>query len=72
MKDLGKNAGSWKTTAAGVFAALGALGSALSAALDSDPATVADWPLVGVAIAAAVGLFVSRDNDVSSEDAGAR
>lgn len=62
---------SWKTTAAGVGAILVAIGSALTATFDTDPATVADWGAVVAAIIAGVGLIVARDNNVTSEQAGA-
>ena len=71
LKAIGKGMGSWKTTAAGVFAAVAAWGSALSAVLDNSDATQADWNVVGVATAVAIGLIMSRDNDVTSEEAKA-
>lgn len=63
---------SWKTTLAGIGAALVAIGAALEAQFDGDPATAADWGIVITAIIAAVGLWLARDNDVSSERAGAK
>lgn len=62
---------SWKTTIAGIAAAVGAAGTALSAYLDGDPATQPEWGIVVAAFAAAIGLFVARDNDKRSEDVGA-
>jgi len=62
---------SWKTTAAGVGAVLVAVGSALAASFDNDPATVADWGAVIAAVIAGVGLVFARDNNVTSEQAGA-
>lgn len=62
---------SWKTTVAGVGAILVAVGSALNATFDADPATVADWGAVIAAIVAGVGLIMARDNNVTSEQAGA-
>jgi|SanBayMetagenome_1026888.scaffolds.fasta_scaffold00828_8 hypothetical protein len=64
--------GSWKTTAAGIGAVLIAVGSALNATFDADPATVADWGAVVAAVIAGVGLLFARDNNVSSEAAGAK
>lgn len=64
--------GSWKTTAAGIGAVLVAVGSALNASFDADPATVADWGAVVAAVIAGVGLLFARDNNVSSEAAGAK
>jgi hypothetical protein len=63
---------SWKTTAAGIGAILVAVGSALSATFDADPATVADWGAVVAACIAGAGLLFARDNNVSSEAAGAK
>ncbi len=61
-----------KTTAAGVLAALSALFQALSAQFDSDPTTIPQWGVAVTAIMFAVGLIFARDNDVSSESAGAK
>lgn len=63
---------SWKTTVAGVAAILTAVGSALTAMFDNDPATVMDIGATVAAIMAGVGLILARDNDKSSEDVGAR
>lgn len=63
---------SWKTTAAGVGAILVAAGSAMSAMFDNDPATVADWGAVIAAVIAGIGLISARDNNVTSEQAGAK
>lgn len=62
---------SWKTTAAGIAAAIAAAASAVSKLLDADPMTNPDWAVVGAALMAAFGLFVARDNDKRSEDVGA-
>jgi hypothetical protein len=59
---------SWKTTTAGIAAAVAAIANAISAQFDGDPATNPEWGLVIAAVSAAVGLFKARDNDVSSED----
>lgn len=58
-----------KTTVAGIAAILTALGIAITALTDADPATMPDWNTV-VAAVVGLGLVLSRDNDVSSEDAG--
>lgn len=63
--------GSWKTTVAGIAAIVTALGSAVGALFDADPATLPDWGAVAAAILAGIGLIAARDNDVSSEKAGA-
>lgn len=64
--------GSWKTSAAGIGAILVAIGSALSAMFDADPATIPDWGAVVAAVIAGIGLLAARDNNVSSEAAGAK
>jgi hypothetical protein len=75
MKILGA---SYKTSTAGWAAILGALGIVLTQAsyyMDSDPATVADWSVVAVAVAAAIsglGNLFARDEHVSSEKAGVK
>lgn len=63
---------SWKTTAAGIGAILVAVGGAMSAMFDADPATVPDWGAVIAAIIAGIGLITARDNNVSSEQAGVK
>ena len=62
---------SWKTTAAGIAAIVAAAASAAVALFDADPASLPDWGALGAAILAGVGLLSARDNDVSSETAGA-
>lgn len=49
-----------------------AIGGALSATFDNDPATTADWAAVIAACIAGFGLLFARDNKVSSEKAGAK
>lgn len=51
---------------------LTAVGNALKAQFDNDPATVADWGLVVALVIAAVGLLRARDNNKSSEEVGAK
>lgn len=63
---------SWKTTACGIGAILTALGSILTAYFDGDPTTVPDYAALVAALIAGIGLLAARDNNVSSEDAGAR
>jgi len=64
---------SWKTTLCGLLS-LVAAGLTLVAVpmLDADPATLPNWGAFSAALAAAVGLFLARDNDKSSEQAGAK
>ena len=62
---------SWKTTAAGVAAIVIAICGAIDAERDGNPDTRADWGAVVALIAAgAIGIF-SRDNNVTSKQAGA-
>lgn len=63
---------SWKTTVAGILTMLVPVFNAVSALLDNDPATVPDWGLAIAAITAGIGLLFARDNNVTSEDVGAK
>lgn len=63
---------SWKTTVTGIAAVLTAIGSALTALFDNDPNTTLDVAVTASAIMAGIGLIFARDNNVSSEDAGAK
>lgn len=64
---------SWKTTTCGILAAVAA-GITLVAVplLDEDPATAANWGAFGATLAVAIGLLFARDNNKTSEDAGAK
>jgi len=62
---------SWKTTLAGIAAIVAAVGTAVSAQFDNDPATVPDWTMGIGMITAGVGLVLARDNDKTSEQVGA-
>jgi hypothetical protein len=63
--------GSWKTTMAGVIAIVTAILSAVQLLIDNDPATNPDWTTLIAAIMAGIGLLFARDNNVTSEAAGA-
>jgi hypothetical protein len=63
---------SWKTTTAGIAAIVAAVATALVALFDADPLTLPDWGAVGAAFMAGVGLLAARDNNVTSEQAGAK
>lgn len=63
---------SWKTTTAGIGAILVAVGSALTAMFDNDPVTLPDWGAVVAAVIAGIGLITARDNNVTSEQVGAK
>lgn len=60
---------SWKTTATGVLAILTALLPALQAQLTTGKA---DWSTAIAAGIAGLGLLFARDNNVTSEQAGAK
>lgn len=51
----------WKTTSAGIAAILVAIGSALKAFTDNDPATVPDIGACIAAIMAGIGLILAKD-----------
>ena len=63
---------SWKTTVAGILTALIPALTAASAFLDNDPLTIPDWGLAIAGITAGLGLLFARDNNVTSEGAGAK
>jgi len=63
---------SWKTTVAGILAALVLVAGQAQALLDDDPETVVNWNIVVGAIVTAVGLLMARDNNVTSEESGAK
>lgn len=62
---------SWKTTTLGIVAIVGAVLSAVKAVLTSGPGGINIAETVA-AISAGWGLIHARDNDVSSEQAGAK
>jgi len=51
----------WRTTVLGIAAILVAVGSGLTALLDSDPATTFDVAAFGMALAAGIGLILAKD-----------
>ena len=63
---------SWKTTVGGVIAGAVMILQQAQAGLDSDAATVIDWNIVAAAVGIIWMAIAARDNDVSSEKAGAR
>ena len=63
---------SWKTTAFGVCTIVMALAGAGKALLDGDPATGVDIPMLIAYITTGIGLIMARDNNVTSEQAGAK
>jgi len=62
---------SWRTTVTGVLSIVAALATVLMAELDGDPTTMADWGTAAAAVIAGIGLLAARDNQVTSEQAGA-
>ena len=62
---------SWKTTAAGILGALSVIAGQVATLFDTDPGTNPEWNIIVATVMTAVGLFAARDNDVSSESAGA-
>ncbi len=63
---------SWKTTVAGILAALSLLIGEANKAFDDDPKTQPSVELILTGIAAlGIGVF-ARDNSVSSEKAGVK
>lgn len=63
---------SWKTTLLGVCTIITAIGAAGKAVLDGDPSTTFDMATTAAAVMSGVGLIFARDNNVSSEEAGAK
>jgi hypothetical protein len=63
---------SWKSTVFGIGAILTATGSILQALFDGNPNTNPDFAPLIAALSAGLGLLFTRDNDVTSEDAGAK
>lgn len=55
---------SWKTTGAGIAAILVAVGAALTAFTDGDPATIPDYASLLAACLAGIGLIFAKDNKV--------
>jgi hypothetical protein len=63
---------SWKTTALGITTVLAAVAAIVQALLDNDPATNPDFTVAIAAITSGIGLIFARDNNVTSEKAGAQ
>ena len=74
MKTILSMMANWKTTSTALAAVGLSLGSALVAQFDSDPETVANWPIVWATCATlvnSIGLLFARDSDKTSRDSGA-
>lgn len=64
---------SWKTSLSGVLTILvAAITYVIQPMLDADPLTVPQWGPVLATVSAAAGLLFARDNNVTSERAGAK
>ena len=61
-----------KTTLGGIILLLGVLFSQLGTFFDADPLTNPDWGMIAGAVGAFWAFLKARDNDVSSEKAGAQ
>jgi hypothetical protein len=59
---------SWRTSLAGVALILSAIGTALTALCDNDPATKFNWETTTTAVLAGVALLNARDNKVTSSE----
>lgn len=61
---------SWKTSMAGISVILIAVGSAIKALTDNDPATTLDYAALSAAFLAGFGLMFARDDNKSSKTIG--
>lgn len=59
------------TTVVGICMILGAIAQALIAIFDGDEATSINWEATMMAVVAGYGFLKARDNNVTSEQAGA-
>lgn len=63
---------SWKTSLFGSGGIVVVVAGVLSALCDGDPATNPDWNLTIAALMPSIAALFARDNNVTSEQAGAR
>lgn len=61
-----------KTTLVGILAFLALAATQAGYAIDDDPTTLVNVPVVITAFWALIQGFLTRDNDVTSEQAGAK
>jgi|GEM_PF-5651484 len=64
--------GSWRSTCVGISMMVTAIAGAVIAFCDDDPQTIINVTALVEAIQAGLGMFLVRDNKVSSEEAGAK
>ncbi len=62
---------SWKTSLVGVLAIVGTICTALAAQFDGNPATDPQWKIVLPGAFTALGFLFTRDDGVTSAQAGA-
>lgn len=60
VKEAVSNVKEWKSTTVAVLSALVALGGAVVAVMDDDPATNPDWVTTIAALSAAISLLFAR------------
>ena len=70
MKLLRFAATNWKTTVAGILAAVVAIADGAAQLLDGNPLTNPDYTLIIAAVIAAIGLIFARDATVTSKQLG--
>jgi len=63
---------SWKTTLFGAGGLLAVAVSIVNSLFDGDPNTMPQWDLLIAAAGPAIAALFARDNNVSSEHAGAK
>ena len=63
---------SWKTTLAGIMSFITITWGQGQFMIDTDPMTNPDWGIIVGAFTILLGFLTARDNDVSSENAGAK
>lgn len=63
---------SWKTTLAGVLQFVAIAADQIGLLFDGNAATNPDYGIIMASLVTLIGLIKARDNDVSSESAGAK